>query len=385
LAEKRKKRTDDVGDYARIALECFFRAEKRFSRKLSVNQTFPNYVKAQNMKSLRTQEEIIASWQTDLVHPLVSICCISYNHELYIEDALRGFLIQKTDFAFEILIHDDSSSDRTKDIIRKYQQLYPKLIKPIFQVENQYSKGKIRPNPIFNFPRAKGDYLALCEGDDYWLSDNKLQKQIDFIRENPECSMIFHRAEMEMHGGFTSFEKQSKSFGKTKVFDKSFLFYEGGSSAPTASLLFRKKSVEVIPDFYEISPVGDMPLKLKCSFDGQVGYIDEVMCVRRIGTPGSWNVRTRLDKKNESNYLMGMLTMLEAFDEFSDRRWTSKIDRIKVGYSIRLNELGVQCWTDVNAHFSGYVESLNFFDRLKIKIRIIRSRARRFSALMNKL
>jgi len=336
------------------------------------------------MRNLRTEQKIMASWEGDVNQAVVSVCCITYNQELYIEDALEGFLIQKTDFPFELIVHDDASTDKTVDIIREYAVAYPSIVKPILQSENQFSTNIHLPSKN-TWTRAKGEYIALCEGDDYWLSDNKLQKQIDFIRENPECSMIFHRAEMKMHGGFTSFEKQSKSFGKTKVFDKSFLFYEGGSSAPTASLLFRKKSVEVIPNFYEISPVGDMPLKLKCSLDGQIGYIDEVMCVRRIGTPGSWNVRTRLNKTNESNYLTGMLTMLEAFDEFSDRRWSSKIDRIKVGYSIRLNELGVQCWADVNARFSGYVKSLDFVDRLKLKVRIIRSRARRFSALMNKL
>ncbi|AFJ01907.1 glycosyltransferase [Methylophaga frappieri] len=94
------------------------------------------------MRNLRSQTEIMASWEGDLSSPVVSICCITYNHDAYIEDALEGFLIQETDFPFEILIHDDASTDRTADIIREYEAAYPNLIKPIYQVENQYSQGK---------------------------------------------------------------------------------------------------------------------------------------------------------------------------------------------------------------------------------------------------
>jgi len=98
--------------------------------------------------------------------------------------------MQKTDFAFEILIHDDASTDGTADIIREYEKKYPDLIKPIYQVENQYSKGggiSIR----FNFPRAEGKYIALCEGDDYWIDPFKLQKQVDFLEANPEYGLCY--------------------------------------------------------------------------------------------------------------------------------------------------------------------------------------------------
>jgi glycosyltransferase involved in cell wall biosynthesis len=117
--------------------------------------------------------------------PLVSICCITYNHEKYIQQCLEGFLIQKTTFLFEILIHDDASTDRTADIIREYETKYPDIIKPIYQTENQYSKGVI-VSAVYNWPRAKGKYIALCEGDDYWIDSYKLQKQVDFMEANPE-------------------------------------------------------------------------------------------------------------------------------------------------------------------------------------------------------
>lgn len=108
--------------------------------------------------------------------PLVSICCITYNHAPYIRQCLEGFLIQKTTFPFEILIHDDASTDGTADIIREYEARYPHLIKPIYQVENQYSKGT-KISSTYNYPRAKGKYIALCEGDDYWTDPLKLQNK----------------------------------------------------------------------------------------------------------------------------------------------------------------------------------------------------------------
>src|SRR5690625_620862 len=109
------------------------------------------------MDNLKTEDEIIQNWIGDIKNPKVSICCITYNHALYIEDALTGFLIQETDYPFEILIHDDASPDETVKIIEHYHHRYPNIIKPMYQIENQYSKGGIHPNLEFNYPRAKGE------------------------------------------------------------------------------------------------------------------------------------------------------------------------------------------------------------------------------------
>jgi glycosyltransferase involved in cell wall biosynthesis len=121
--------------------------------------------------------------------PLVSVCCITYNHEKYIREAIEGFLMQETSFPIEILIHDDASTDKTADIIREYEAKYPNIIKPIYQTENQYSKG-VGISATYQWPRAKGKYIALCEGDDYWTDPLKLQKQVDFLEANPEYGMV---------------------------------------------------------------------------------------------------------------------------------------------------------------------------------------------------
>ena len=143
------------------------------------------------MRKLRTEADIIASWECSSEKPLVSICCITHNQESYIEDALEGFLIQETDFPFEILISDDASTDRTSQIIRNYTERYPSIVKPIYQHINQYSKG-VRVNPVLNFSRALGDYIAMCEGDDCWISSKKLKLQVDELRKHPDINMVFH-------------------------------------------------------------------------------------------------------------------------------------------------------------------------------------------------
>lgn len=125
--------------------------------------------------------------------PVVSISCVTYNHENYIRQCLDGFLMQVCSFDFEILIHDDASTDGTRIIIEEYQKKYPEIIKPIFQEENQYSKGIRSFNARFNFPRAKGKYIALCDGDDYWSDSLKLQKQFECLENNPDIVLCCHR------------------------------------------------------------------------------------------------------------------------------------------------------------------------------------------------
>ena len=146
------------------------------------------------MKILRSEDEIIKSWKNNLTNPLVSICCTSYNHEKFIEKNLEGFLIQETSFPFEILVYDDASTDKTVNIIKEYVTKYPNLIKPIYQKENKYSQG-IQTMVEYNIFRAKGTYIAFCEGDDYWIDPYKLKIQIEEMKKYPNLDMSFHPAQ----------------------------------------------------------------------------------------------------------------------------------------------------------------------------------------------
>lgn len=176
---------------------------------------------------------------------IVSICCITYNHEPYIRDAIEGFLMQKTDFPFEILIHDDASTDGTADIIREYEAKYPDIIKPIYQTENQYSKG-IKVSQVYQFPRAKGKYIALCEGDDYWTDPYKLQKQVDFLEANKECVLTCHRYKIFDHEKNLWYEDNlNKSFINNP--NGFFFNYSLNSNlwlTKTLTMVFRKNALD---------------------------------------------------------------------------------------------------------------------------------------------
>ena len=128
--------------------------------------------------------------------PLVSICCVSYNHAAFIRQCLDGFFMQDVSFPVEILIHDDASTDGIDRIIQEYTSKYPNIIKPLYETENQYTKPGHLYIDFYNYLRAKGKYIAYCEGDDYWTDPLKLQKQVDFMESHPDYSVCFHRCQL---------------------------------------------------------------------------------------------------------------------------------------------------------------------------------------------
>ena len=139
--------------------------------------------------ALRSEEEVMSSWKATTT-PVISILCLTYNQKDYLEDALRGFLGQLTQFPFEIIIHDDASSDGTVDILKSYAYRYPHIIRPIFSSVNLFSQG------FSLYPRtlclAHGEFIAICDGDDYWLDVNKLEQQANFLLKNKEYSICYH-------------------------------------------------------------------------------------------------------------------------------------------------------------------------------------------------
>ena len=137
------------------------------------------------------ESDILKNWKYNDI--LLSINTMTYNHEKYIAQCIEGILMQKTNFAFELLIHDDASTNNTAAIIKEYEKKYPNIIKPIYQTENKWSKG-IKISATYQYPRAKGKYIAVCEGDDYWIDENKLQMQVDFLENNPEYGMCYTKA-----------------------------------------------------------------------------------------------------------------------------------------------------------------------------------------------
>ena len=181
-----------------------------------------------------------------MTEPLVSICCLCYNHEPYIRECLEGFMMQKTNFAFEVLIHDDASTDKSAEIIREYEAKYPDIIKPIYQTENQYSKG-VGVTRVYQFPRAKGKYIAMCEGDDYWTDPYKLQKQVGFLEANEDYSICSHRYKiLEQETGILESDFNSSVVDNKKngfSFDLDVFFQ--GWYIHTLTVLFRKSALKI--------------------------------------------------------------------------------------------------------------------------------------------
>lgn len=177
---------------------------------------------------------------------LVSVSCITFNQAPYIRECIEGFLMQKTDFEFEILIHDDCSTDGTTEIIREYAGKYPDLIKPMYEEENQYSQGKPIGTPVWNLPRAKGKYIATCEGDDYWTDPYKLQKQADFLENNPEYGMCYTDFDVknETTGKYTHdiFKNHIRGFKSEYTSAEEFILDQAYMCPP--SWMFRKELIK---------------------------------------------------------------------------------------------------------------------------------------------
>jgi glycosyltransferase involved in cell wall biosynthesis len=297
---------------------------------------------------------------------LVSISCITFNHEPFIRDCLNGFVIQQTNFDLEILVHDDASSDGTALIIKEYEERFPHLFKVIYQTENQYSKGVKGIMRTFNFPRAQGKYIALCEGDDYWTDPFKLQKQIDFLESNPDFSMCFHRSMIESHVSFGPKSGVSKNFGKNKIFDQNSFFFEGGSTAPTAAIVFRKSVVEYFPDFYFLSPVGDMALKLMYFIHGKIYFLEDVMSVRRFGVQGSWNIRFKRNKTLQVNHYQKMILMLEEFNRYTSSKWKYEVEKRCIICYLDMYALGLAPLINIKNVYPDFYASLNFKSSLEL-------------------
>lgn len=209
--------------------------------------------------------------------PIVSVCCLVYNHEPYLRECFEGFIMQQTTFPIEILVHDDASTDHSADIIREYTAKYPDLFKPIFQTENQYSKGV----DVFsiNAKRAQGKHIAVCEGDDYWTDPLKLQKQVGFLEKHPEVSYVFSKHKKLINGEFESLPQKWNEI--PPITDLHFLL-KNSIMPPTQTICFRKTAYP--KQFPQIDTNrGDFVMLVVLTHNSKIGYIPEEMAVYRVG------------------------------------------------------------------------------------------------------
>ena len=254
----------------------------------------------------------------------VSIICNVFNHENYIRDALESFVMQKTNFKFEILVHDDASTDKSANIIREFEKKYPDLIKPIYQTENQYSKGGGLVGKI-QLARATGKYIAVCEGDDYWTDPLKLQKQYDAMEAHTEVDICTHcamriNAETKECIGYIRPSKTDDILSMEQV------IMGGGGYVATNSIMYRREMTFNPPKFREFLRL-DYTLQMHGSMRGGMLYLADCMSAYRVMSKGSWTERMKKDRKKFENHTNKVIKCLEFVNEETEFKYSDIIKK----------------------------------------------------------
>ncbi len=246
---------------------------------------------------------------------MVSVVCLAYNHEKYIRKCLDGFVMQKTNFPFEVLINDDASTDGTARIIREYEAKYPDIIKPTYQTENQFSQG-VRIVADILMPQAKGKYIAFCEGDDYWIDEYKLQKQFDVMEQNPNCHMCVHTVQKIYESGEYRKEKFPAQAINNGVITKIFL----DAYFQTSCYFVNRAVLQILytnpPEFSIKAPFGDIALRLFFLNVGDIYYIDEMMSCYRVNSISSVARCASLKKEQVKKSHIETLMLFDSYSEY---------------------------------------------------------------------
>lgn len=254
---------------------------------------------------------------------LVSVICTAYNHEKYIRKALESFVSQKTTFDYEVLVNDDASTDNTSSIIREYEERYPSIIRAFYQQSNMYSKGISVTR--FLLSNARGKYFAICEGDDYWIDCDKLQKQVDFMEMHPQVSLCIHN--------WISVSEEGKMIEKHIISKQSdFLstrevILGGGGFCATNSIMSRLCFVKNPPSFFNNLTL-DYTMQIYFASCGDIYCFSDCMSAYRVGTTGSWSNRMRANIPEHVKMLNRINKMLNEYNEWSDGRYFREVESI---------------------------------------------------------
>ena len=237
---------------------------------------------------LFSEDKITALWKER--KPLVSVLCPTYNHADFIDDAIRGFLGQQTTFPFEVIIRDDASTDETADIVREYELKYPRIIRGIYETENKYKTEQPRPRML---SMAKGDFIAYCEGDDYWISPNKLERQLATLQSRDDCVVSHHQALVIENDRVTSSaklpEKNERDFSPAEL--------QKGEWMLTLSLLYRRVDIPPHPKAHRFVN-GDKYLTSRLGEHGGAAYEkDFIGAVYRRHGFGVWSSLDEVDRR----------------------------------------------------------------------------------------
>lgn len=248
---------------------------------------------------------------------ILTVCCLSYNHAKYIKKTLDGFITQQTKYRFEVLVHDDASTDGSQMIIQEYADKYPDIIKPIFQKENQYSK-KIDIYNTHIEPLIKGKYVAVCEGDDYWCNPSKIEMQISYLENNPKCSLCVGNTRSITESGMDTkyvfnMSKKEKNYDANDV-----IACGGGGLFHTSTFVYRRNLRNEMPSSFKMTGIGDYPLAMYLATRGYVHYFPAIMSKYRVASIGSWSNRNSDVNKKKELYttFISDLENLDSITEF---------------------------------------------------------------------
>ena len=256
--------------------------------------------------------------------PKISIICNAFNHEKYISEALDSFLMQEVNVPFEILVHDDASTDTTAEIIREYEKKYPDIIKPICQKNNQYSQG-VSITPEIQLKRAQGEYIAFCEGDDYWTDKCKLQIQYDFMQANPQYSICCHAYSMVDKNGKTLEDRYDLNSDGVVQMEK--LIGNQLEVPHYATMMARAECLSGFERSFLGLSCSDMIIRLYCAAQKDIYYLKKNMSCYRRFTENSWTVRVGLDKEKFLKHRKEKIGFLREYNDYTNKKYDEIIER----------------------------------------------------------
>ena len=307
-----------------------------------------------------SEQEIMKRWEnTDEMG--VSITVVAYNHEKFIHETLNSFLSQETSFPFEVIINDDASTDSTAKILKEYETKFPNIIKPVYQTENQFSQG-INTMAII-YPYAKGKYVALCDGDDYWIDKHKLETQVKEMEAHPELDMSFHPT-CELYKG-----KRRKTLSKhangNKIFSTREVILGGGAFCPTASLLIRGELIARLPKWFITAIPGDYITQMIGSARGGALYIDKCMSVYRLGEEGSWTTALTVERSEARKAaFFSARERLNLMNKTLDKKYQKEMDHVLHLENLKfIKAMGVNVATRAEI-FNRYKDSFSLKEKL---------------------
>lgn len=251
--------------------------------------------------------------------PIVAVNVNTYNHCQFIRDCIEGIIMQKTTFPVRVLIFDDCSTDGTREIVQEYEAKYPHLITGFYPKENTFRKPNrseaLKPRKII---RDTALYIAKCEGDDYWIDSLKLQKQIEVLENDPDCSLCFHPTKFVRNNNPLDSYIHAPSIKRDK-YTMIDVIRGGGGFMATNSMVYRTEyKKDNYPDWARKAPVGDLPLMLVLASKGHFRYVDDVMGVYRImSSDSAWSAKMK-DWKNRKKHHYQILDMWDEFDKWSE-------------------------------------------------------------------